>query len=100
MIGLGEKFDRWQAAFSEWATAVFGPGLKSVFQPIDAWLQPVYMPWARVLALSLFFGAMIWVWTLRVEYVNVDRPNTKWYTDLRVWTVLCMLPHVIVYLVF
>lgn len=85
---------------AEWITNVFGPLLKPIFTPIDTLLQPVYMPWARVLALSLFIGAMIWVWSLREEYVNIDRPNKKWYTDLRVWTVLCMLPHVIVYLVF
>ncbi len=85
---------------SEWITEFFGPLLRPVFGPIDQLLHPVYMPWARVFALALFFGAMIWVWTLRVEYVNVDRPNNKWYTDLRVWTVLCMLPHVIVYMVF
>ena len=85
---------------NEWITKVFGPLLKPVFQPIDTLFQPVYMPWARVLALSLFIGAMIWVWSLREEYVNVDRPNKHWYTDLRIWTVLCMLPHVFVYLVF
>ncbi len=85
---------------SEWITEIFGPLLRPIFSPIDHLLQPVYMPWARVFALGLFFGAMIWVWSLRVEYVNVDRPNNKWYTDLRVWTVLCMLPHVFVYMVF
>ena len=85
---------------AEWITNTFGPLLKPIFTPIDTLLQTVYMPWARVFALLLFIGAMIWVWSLREEYVNIDRPNKKWYTDLRVWTILCMLPHVIVYLVF
>lgn len=81
-------------------TEVFGPMLKPFFGPIDTMLEPIYMPWARIFALALFIGAMIWVWSLRVEYVNLDRPNQKWYSDLRIWTILCMLPHVIVYLVF
>ena len=85
---------------SEWITEVFGPMLKPVFSPIDTMLEPIYMPWARIFAIALFIGAMVWVWSLRVEYVNLDRPNNKWYSDLRIWTILCMLPHVIVYLVF
>lgn len=83
---------------ANWVTRVFGPPLKAVFHPIDSMLDPIYMPWARVCALGLFIGAMIWVWMLRREYVDIERPNNKWYTDLRIWTVVAMLPHVVIYL--
>lgn len=83
---------------ANWATRVFGPLLKPVFHPIDAWLQPVYMPWARVCALALFIGAILWVFSLRPQYVNLDAPRKAWYADLRLWTVLSMLPHIFVYL--
>lgn len=77
---------------------VFGPPLKAVFHPIDNALADIYMPWARICAVGLFVLAMVWVFSLRKEYVNLDRPNDAWYTDLRIWTVVAMLPHVLIYL--
>lgn len=76
----------------------FGPVLRPVFHQIDVLLGDVYMPWARICAVGLFLIAMIWVYTLRPEYVNLDAPRKAWYTDLRIWTVVSMLPHVFVYL--
>ena len=53
------------------ATRVFGPLLKPVFEPINSALGAIpTMPWARVCALGLFIGAMIWVWMLKREYVD------------------------------
>ena len=86
--------------FSAWVTEVFGPFLKLVFHPIDAALAGVYMPWAKIAALALFIGTMIWVYSLRKEYVNLDAPGKQWWRDLRIWTIVSMLPHVIVYLYF
>ena len=83
---------------ANWATRVFGPILKPVFHPMDEVLEGIYMPWARICALALFIGAMIWVWMLKKEYVDLDRPNKHWYSDLRVWTIVAMLPHVVIYL--
>ena len=86
--------------FSRWVTDTFGPLLKPVFHPIDAALANVYMQWAKIAALALFIGTMIWVYTLRKEYVNLDVPGKEWWRDLRIWTIISMLPHVIVYLYF
>ena len=52
------------------------------------------------LAVGLFVGAMIWVFSLNRAYVDLDRPNKKPWTDLRFWTIVSMMPHVIVYLWF
>ena len=81
-----------------WATRVFEPILKPIFHPIDGMLEDIYMPWARICALGLFIGAMVWVWMLKKEYVDLDRPNKHWVTDLRIWTIVAMLPHVVIYL--
>ena len=44
---------------------------------------------------------MIWVGVvLKNEYVNLDQPGKHIWTDLRLWTVISMLPHVVVYLYF
>lgn len=86
---------------NEWITNTFGPLLHAVFDPINSAFDGVYMPWARIAALALFIGTMIWVYTLKKEYVNLDAPKDfKWYHDLRLWTVVSMMPHVIVYLYF
>ena len=54
---------------------------------------------ARVVTLGFFIGTMVWVFVgLRKEYVNLEAPSKRFYCDLRLWTVLSMLPHVIVYL--
>ena len=84
--------------FSEWVTNVFGPILKPVFHSIDSLFDDIYMPWARLSADALFVGAIIWVFTLKKEYVNLDAPSNRWYADLRIWTIVCLLPHIFVYL--
>ena len=82
----------------DWVNDIFGPSLKIVFHPINDAIAGIYMPWARVCAVGLFVVAMLWVLTLRKEYVNLDAPRKAWYTDLRLWTIVAMLPHVLIYL--
>jgi len=83
---------------TNFATRVFGPVLKPVFLPVNAALDGVYMPWARIAAVGLFVLAIVWVLSLRKEYVNLDAPRKAWYADLRVWTIVALLPHFYVYL--
>jgi len=78
---------------------VFGPMLHPIFNPINNALIHVYEPWARIFAVGLFISAMIFVFLLKKEYVNLDGPKSIW-ADLRLWTVLSMVPHLIVYLYF
>ena len=88
------------SGFSRWVTDVFGPLLKPIFHPMDEVLANIYMPWAKVAALSLFLGTMLWVILLKPQYVNLDAPEGKWWCDLRLWTVISMSPHIVVYLYF
>jgi hypothetical protein len=75
--------------------------LSKFFGPIDAVLAMAYMPYARIVALAFFIGTMIWVYVgLKKEYVNIERPNKHFWTDLRLWTVISMLPHLVVYFWF
>jgi hypothetical protein len=58
-------------------------------------------PWATVCAVGLFLIAMFVVGVVMKEsYVNQGRPNKSFWTDLRLWTIICMAPHVLVYLYF
>lgn len=81
--------------------AVFYPPLHWFFEPINKLLAPIYQPWATIIAISFFVGTMLWVgFVLKESYVNMGRPTKAWYTDLRIWTVISMLPHVFVYFYF
>lgn len=77
---------------------IFVPILDPFFSTVDAIMSPIYMPWARVAALGLFVLTMIWVFSLNERYVNLDSPKRDIWHDLRLWTVLSMLPHIFVYL--
>ena len=81
---------------------VFYPILHPVFAPIDRFLNTIPTnPWATVCAISLFVTAWIVVGVVVKEsYVNRGRPNKAIWTDLRIWTVISTLPHVIVYFYF
>ncbi|MEO2035195.1 MAG: hypothetical protein ABGZ35_24210 [Planctomycetaceae bacterium] len=86
--------------FGDWVTSTFHGPLSKLFNPIDVWLTPIPEMWWKISAVGLFVGAMAWVFSLNRAYVDLDRPNRHVWTDLRVWTVVSMLPHVIVYLWF
>lgn len=88
------------ASFSEIITPIFQGPLKVVFDPINEWTNAVPPVWWKVSAIGLFVGAMVWVFSMNPEYVNLDAPSRKWYHDLRIWTILSMLPHVCIYLYF
>lgn len=86
---------------SELITPIFQGPLSAFFQPINDVLAGIYMPWARIAAVAFFILTMIWVGAiLDRKFVHLQRPNKHWYTDLRIWTVVSMLPHIIVYLYF
>ena len=88
-------------AFVSLCETVFKPVLILFFGPINTILSPIYQPWATIIAIAFFLGAMIWVgFGLKASYVNLGRQNKAWYTDLRLWTVVSMLPHLFVYFYF
>ncbi len=93
-----EQFKAWVESIFE---PVFGPPLNYIFHPINDFVNQFYRPYAMICALALFLGAMLWVnLILKEEYVNRGRPFKAWYTDLRLWTIISMMPHVLVYFYF
>jgi len=81
--------------------AVFYPILSRIFHPINEFLNPIYQPYATIAAIGFFVGTMIWVaFILKESYVNEGRPYKGWWSDLRIWTIVSMLPHVFVYFYF
>ena len=88
------------AGFTEKTTEIFLPILSPVFNPIDRLFTDVREIVWTFCAIGLFVAAMIWVFSLKKEYVNIDAPRKNIFFDLRFWTVVSMLPHIIVYLYF
>jgi len=89
------------SAMSAGINETVGPPLRKVFEPLDDYLARGYMPWARIVALGFFIGTMVWVFVgLKRQYVNLEAPSKKIWYDLRFWTIVSMLPHLVVYFYF
>jgi len=94
-------FEQLAQAEEAFFSKVCHPVLIKFFGPINDVLSPIYQPWATIVAITFFVGTMLWVWfVLKESYVNMGRPIKAWWTDLRVWTVISMLPHIFVYFYF
>ena len=52
---------------------------------------------ARECAVAFFQIAILGVLFLRPEYVNIDQPKKSLLYDLRLWTIVSMLPHMFIY---
>jgi len=87
--------------FQSVCKTVFYPVLSPLFTPIDHALRLLPDGAASVCGVGLFVTAMAWVGLfLNKDYVNRGRPYKSIWTDLRLWTVISMTPHVIVYFYF
>ncbi len=80
--------------------ATFRGFFQRIFHPINDIFLHIGPFWWTLAAVLLFLGAILWVWTLRKEYVNLDAPRQGILYDLRVWTILSMLPHILIYIIF
>lgn len=98
---LGERLNVFGLKFQEFCAAYCYKPLNAIFDPINRVLNPIYQPWATIVAVGFFVGTMLWVcFILPERYVNLGRPVKRWWADLRLWTVFSMLPHVFVYFYF
>ncbi|GMV92227.1 MAG: hypothetical protein AMXMBFR82_20050 [Candidatus Hydrogenedentota bacterium] len=98
---FGQLYDRMAVAVESFCAAVFKPVLGAFFGPINDLLSRIGQPWFTITAIGFFLGTMLWVWLyLGDSYVNLGRQRKSIWTDLRVWTVISMLPHIFVYFYF
>jgi hypothetical protein len=88
----------WWGQFCEFLRRLLGPPLKSFHEPIDQWLGSLPMSVAMACAIGLFVVAGAWVWTLRREFIFRGAPDQKWWRDLRIWSMVVLLPYIGVYL--
>lgn len=85
---------------SDFITRIFHPVLAPVITPINEMLAATYEPWATIFAIGLFFSGVVFVFSLRKEYIALDAPGPGLRYDLRFWTVVCIIPYIAAYLYF
>jgi len=101
LFSIADRIVELWLSFLTWFGSLWEPIVKPIFRPINVLLARIYMPWAMYCAIGLFVIAMAWVCLfMDKEYVNLGRKNKSLWTDLRLWTVISMLPHVFVYWYF
>jgi len=93
----GKIAEMWQW-FQDSARETLGPPLKSLHEPIDNWLGSLPMSVAMACAIGLFVLAGIWVWTLRADFIFRGAPDRSRWRDLRIWSMIVLLPYITVYL--
>lgn len=89
----------WQDRLQSWLRETIGPPLKSLHEPVDLWLGSLPMWVAVACVVALYTAAVIWVWTLRREFVYRGAPDQARWRDLRLWATLIVVPYVAIYLV-
>jgi hypothetical protein len=81
--------------------AIFYPLLSPIFDPINTFLLALPRITSSICGVGIFIAAMLWVGLIiNKDYVNRGRPYKSMLTDLRLWTVISMTPHVLVYFYF
>ncbi len=101
LFHIGDKVVSSWLAFLDWLGRTCDPIVRPIFSPINSFLERIYQPWAKICALGLFIGTILWVWFgMSEEYVNRGRNKKNIWTDLRFWTIIALLPHIFVYFYF
>ena len=67
---------------------------------IDVWLIAIPRPWWRFAPVALFVVAGLWVLTLKRSFVFLGAPSQAAWRDLRIWTILFLIPYIVIYLWF
>ena len=90
-----------KSSMSSWISDTFSGPLQSIFHPIDNLFIGADPSVYKFFAVGLFVATILWVmFILKKEYVNVDQPKKGLIYDLRVWTLISMSPHMIIYWIF
>jgi hypothetical protein len=84
--------------------AVLDPIVEAVkpytLDPLDRMLDAIPMGVAQAIVIGLFVVAAVVCCCLRRKYVYMGAPDQKAWRDLRLWSVLLVIPYILVYIVF
>ena len=72
--------------------------LQAIFGPLNALLGAIPLSAARWLTVAFLVAAALLPLTISRDYVFRGVVERRWYLDLRMWALLCMLPYILIYL--
>ena len=87
----------WIEELTEWLNSWLTPILRDLLGPLDRFLAELSPNVGRVCAVTFFIIAAIWAVRLKKEYVYLGAPDTAPWRDLRIWTVVFLVPYVVIY---
>ena len=87
-------------AFSEFMKSNVAPHLKALLTPLDQLIDTLPLWVGTACAIGLFVIVGIWALTLKRSYIYLGAPDQAAWRDLRIWTIIVLLPYIIVYLIF
>lgn len=65
--------------------------------PINAWLNSLQRPIWHLAAVGLFAVSAVVVLLIPRSYIYAGAPDTALWRDLRIWTVVSLLPYMAAY---
>ena len=65
---------------------------------IDVWLMAIPLSAAKYFPIGLFVLAAIFALSHKRSYVYLGAPTQAAWRDLRIWTVVFLIPYVVIYL--
>ncbi len=65
---------------------------------VDVWLMAIPLSVARYVPVALFVIAAIFALTQKRSFVFLGAPTQAAWRDLRIWTVVFLIPYVVIYL--
>jgi len=72
--------------------------LKSWSAPLDRYLGSLDAEVGRYCAVVLFGIVLVWVFTLKRDYIFQGAPDRARWRDLRLWSLFVTVPYVVIYL--
>jgi hypothetical protein len=67
---------------------------------IDAWFMAIPMSIARLAPVALLVTAGIGTLFVKRSFVYLGAPDQAWWRDLRLWSIFCLIPYVVIYVWF
>ena len=96
MEAFWRAFDAFKERLGEWVRPILTP----LFDVLELPFEVLPLEAGRWCALGLFIICTLWVLTLKADYIYQGALDRAKWRDLRVWTVLFMIPYVYIYYIF
>lgn len=71
---------------------------EAIFDPLTAALGAIPFAAARWFTVAFLLVPVLAVFFIKTDYVFLGASKRRWWLDLRLWTVVVMIPYILIYL--